>query len=221
MTRSLVTGANRGIGLEFCRRLAERGDDVIAACRTSSPELDALGERGVRVVTDIDVADDASVTRLAEAVTEPLDLLVNNAGILTREGLDDLDLDRVRRQFEVNTLGPLRVTGALLPRLGEGARVAILTSLMGSMADNGSGGYYGYRASKAAVNAAGVSLARDLEPRGVAVFLLHPGMVATEMTGGRGISTEESVRGLLARLDALGLAETGTFWHADGRELPW
>ena len=219
MANALVTGSNRGIGLELCRRLAARGDEVIATCRRASPELEALE---APVLAGVDVADDASVERLARELdgTE-LDLLVNNAGVLTREGLDDLDLDRVRRQLEINALGPLRVTHALLPNLTRGSKVVMITSLMGSMGDNGSGGYYGYRMSKAALNAAAVSLARDLEPRGIAVFALHPGMVATEMTGGRGIPAGESVDGLLERIDALTLADTGTFWHQDGRRLPW
>ncbi len=217
--RVLVTGANRGIGLEFARQLTARGDDVVATCRSSSHELDALG---VQVVDGIDVADDDSVARLAPALeSPPLDLLINNAGILVADTLDDLDMDALRKQFEVNSLGPLRVTRALLPRLRDGAKVAILTSLMGSMADNGSGRYYGYRMSKAAVNMAGVSLARDLAPRAMPVVLLHPGMVATEMTGGRGIEVDVSVRGLLARIDALTLDETGSFWHTDGRRLDW
>ncbi len=219
MSRVLVTGANRGSGLERCRQLAARGDEVVAACRKSTPELDALG---VPVLQGVDVADDDSVARLArELEGTELDLLVNNAGILTREGLDDLDLARIRRQFEVNSLGPLRVTRALERNLGDGAKVALITSLMGSISDNGSGGYYGYRMSKAALNAAGVSLAKDLARRGVTVLILHPGMVATEMTGGHGVSVEESATGLLERIDALGPEASGTFWHADGRELPW
>jgi NAD(P)-dependent dehydrogenase (short-subunit alcohol dehydrogenase family) len=135
--------------------------------------------------------------------------------------LDALDVEGMREQFEVNALGPLRVTAALLGSLGEGSKVAIITSRMGSVADNTSGKMYGYRMSKAAVNMAGVSLARDLAPRGIAVALLHPGMVATEMTGGRGISAEESVRGLLARVDGLTMETTGTFWHMNGEVLPW
>ena len=215
----LVTGANRGIGLEFVRQLAARGDTVHGACRKSSPELDGLG---VRVLEGVDVASDEQVASLAERLEGvDLDLLVNNAGILERGGLEDLEWESLRRQLEVNSLGPLRVTRALLPNLGPGSRVAILTSLMGSIADNGSGGYYGYRMSKAAVNAAGVSLARDLAPRSIPVFLLHPGMVATEMTGGRGIDVETSVTGLVERLDSLTPEESGTFWHTDGRELPW
>lgn len=219
MARILITGANRGIGLELARRYHARGDEVVATCRRTSDELDALG---VRVVPGVDVTDTASCARLAQEVGDaPIDVLVNNAGVLTADGLDDLDEDAVRRQFDVNALGPLRVTRALLDRLGDGAKVAIVTSLMGSMADNGSGGYYGYRMSKAAVNAAGKSMANDLAPRGVAVVLLHPGMVATRMTGGRGISVEESAAGLIARIDELDAERSGRFVHQDGRELPW
>lgn len=219
MPRILITGANRGIGLELARRFHERGDEVVATCRESSADLDALG---VRVVTGVDVADTAGCERLAEEVGEaPIDVLVNNAGVLTADGLVNMDESAVLRQFDVNALGPLRVTRALLDHLRDGAKVAIVTSLMGSIADNGSGGYYGYRMSKAAVNAAGKSLANDLAPRGVAVVLLHPGMVATRMTGGRGISVEESAAGLIARIDELGPERTGRFVHQDGRELPW
>lgn len=215
----LITGANRGIGLELCRQYLERGEDIIATCRKSTPELSALD---LRVIENVDVGSTSSVGRLAEELAEVrLDLLVNNAGILEADSLDSFDEDALRRQFEVNSLGPLRVTRALLPNLGKGTKVGIVTSLMGSMTDNGSGGYYGYRMSKAAVNAAGVSLARDLQERGIPVVLLHPGMVATEMTGGRGITAEESVRGLLARIDELGMERTGTFWHQDGRQLDW
>jgi len=219
VTTILITGANRGIGLELARQCVERGDDVVAACRRSSPELDALD---LRVVEGVDVATSEGVAKLAREVDGlHLDVLLNNSGILERGGLEDLDEDSLRRQFEVNSLGPLRVTRALLGNLGRGSKVGILTSLMGSMADNGSGSYYGYRMSKAAVNAAGVSLARDLASREIAVVLLHPGMVATEMTGRRGIAVEESVRGLLARLDELDLEASGSFRHADGRHLDW
>ena len=215
----LVTGASRGIGLELCRQLASRGDRVIAACRKASPDLQALG---CRIVEDVEVRDDASVGRLAATLgDERIDVLVNNAGVLSRESLGSLDFDAMRRQFEVNALAPLRVTQALLPKLGEGAKVVIITSRMGSVADNGSGGYYGYRMSKAAVNMAGKSLAEDLRPRGITVLLLHPGMVATDMTGRQGIPPAESAAMLIERMDSLGLPETGRFHHANGEPLPW
>jgi len=219
MSLFVVTGAGRGIGLELCRQLRGRGETVVAACRRVEPALAALGSE---VVDGVEVTDDAGIARLVAALAgRRVDVLVNNAGILARESLDDLDVDSIRRQFEVNALAPLRVTRALLPNLGEGSKVAILTSRMGSIADNGSGGYYGYRMSKAAVNMAGVSLARDLRGRGIAVLLLHPGMVATEMTGGSGIPVQESAANLIARIDSLGLEQSGTFHHADGQPLPW
>jgi NAD(P)-dependent dehydrogenase (short-subunit alcohol dehydrogenase family) len=220
MGTALVTGANRGIGLELCRQLKARGDQVIAVCRRSSKALDALG---IRVEAGIDVGDEAAVAALGKRIEgSKLDLLVNNAGILEGTTLDQLDFQSIRRQMEVNAFGPLRVTAALLPLLGEGSKIAIITSRMGSIGDNSSGSQYGYRMSKAAVNAAGVSLARDLRGRGVAVAIIHPGMVRTEMTGGHGIEPAESVRGILARIDALTLASSGSFWHATtGEVLPW
>jgi NAD(P)-dependent dehydrogenase (short-subunit alcohol dehydrogenase family) len=219
MKRALITGANKGIGLELTRQLLGRGVEVVATCRSSSTELDASG---AEVVTGVDVTDDDSVRKVVETLGDrSIDLLVNNAGLLTRESLDDLGFDRIRQQFEINSIGPLRVTHALLGNLGQGSLVAIVTSLMGSMTDNGSGGRYGYRMSKAAINSAGVSLSHDLRAQGIGVLLLHPGMVATEMTGRRGVPVKESVSGLLARIDAFTPKQSGTFWHADGRELPW
>lgn len=219
MSTHLITGANRGIGLEFCRQLAARGDEVIGACRVSTPELDALG---VRVETGADVADEAAVADLARRLKGVrLDLLVANAGILQRIGLDALDFDSIRRQFEVNAIGTLRTVEAFLGNLENGSKIGIVSSMMGSMGDNGSGGHYGYRMSKAALNAAAVSLAHDLRPRGIPVAILHPGLVDTRMTGNIGMSTEESVQGLLARLDGLNLENSGTFWHTDGRVVPW
>ena len=173
MKKVLVTGANRGIGLELCRQLAARGDEVTGVCRHSSDALRALD---VRVVEGVDVGSAESVTRLQEQLSgEHLDWLINNAGILSVESLDNLDFEAMERQFRINTLGPLRVTAALLPLLSSGACVGIITSRMGSIADNTSGGYYGYRMSKAAVNMAGMSLARDLADRGIAVTLLQWG----------------------------------------------
>jgi NAD(P)-dependent dehydrogenase (short-subunit alcohol dehydrogenase family) len=220
MTTALITGANRGIGLELTRQLAARGTKVIAACRTPSKDLQQLD---VRIEADVDVSDDAAVGRLAERLGDTsLDLVLLNAGILSHERIEALDFDAVRRQFEVNSLGPLRVLARVLPKLAEGAKVALITSRMGSIADNTSGGAYGYRMSKAALNAAGKSLAIDLAPRGISVVLLHPGFVRTEMTGGNGmIDAPEAATGILARLDALTAATSGQFLHMNGDPLPW
>ena len=217
---ALVTGANRGIGLELCRQLVERGDRVIAACRQVSNELQALN---VHVEEGVDVASGDSVSHLVRRLEgQPIDLLLNNAGILSRETVDDLNLDAVRIQFEVNAMGPLRVSHALLSQMGPGAKIGIVSSRMGSLADNTSGSRYGYRMSKAAVNMAGVSLAHDLRERGIAVAILHPGYVRTGMTGGNGfIDPPEAAAGLIARMNDLDLSNTGTFWHANGDILPW
>ncbi|MCP9900836.1 SDR family oxidoreductase [Cyanobium sp. Cruz CV13-4-11] len=221
MATVLITGANRGIGLEYCRQLQARGETVVAVCRTPSPELEALG---VRIEAGVDITSDAAIADLvARLGSLAIDGLILNAGLLERTSLDNLDLESLRRQFEVNAIAPLRLTKALLGHLPSGAKVILMTSRMGSIDDNGSGGAYGYRMSKVALNMAGKSLAIDLRPRGIAVALLHPGMVRTRMTGfsAQGISTEESVRGLLERIDALSLETSGSFWHANGQELPW
>jgi NAD(P)-dependent dehydrogenase (short-subunit alcohol dehydrogenase family) len=219
MANVLITGANRGIGLELTRQHSSRGDEVIAVCRRSGAELEALG---AEIVDGVDVDSDESVAGLAEKLRgRQIDRLVNNAGILERDSLEALDFEAAARQFRINAIGPLRVTSALRDNLGEGAKVFIITSRMGSVADNTSGGYYGYRMSKAAVNIAGKSLSVDLEPAGIGVFLLHPGYVATDMTGQHGIAARQAATGLIERMDALGMAETGSFWHQEGYELPW
>lgn len=215
----LVTGANRGIGLELCRQLAARGDHVIAACRSASEALQTLD---VRVIAGVDVSSDHSISALGNELGDTrLDWLINNAGILSAQGLSSLDFEAMELQYRINALGPLRVTAALLPNLSSGSKIGIVTSRMGSIDDNTSGGHYGYRMSKVAVNMAGMSLSRDLADDGIAVGLLHPGMVATDMTGGRGIPSEQAARGLIQRMDALSLSNTGSFWHAEGMQLPW
>ena len=219
MTTYLVTGANRGIGYELCQQLKALGENVIAVCRSTSEQLNSLG---VRVEAGTDLTSDESVADLAKRLQgTSIDVLVNNAGILQNNTLDDLDFDSIRQQFEVNSLGTLRVTHALLPNLSAGSKVAIITSRMGSIADNTSGSSYGYRMSKAALSMAGKSLSLDLKARQIAVAILHPGMVSTDMTGHNGISTNSAVQGLLARINELNLDSSGTFWHANGEVLPW
>ena len=220
MQQVLVTGANRGIGLELCRQLKEQGHEVTAVCRNSS---DALDELNIQVMDQCDVADQASVSQLAQKLgSQRYDMIINNAGILTRNALGDIDYSSVMQQFQVNAMAPLMVTEALLEHLKPAAKVAIVTSRMGSMSDNDSGGHYGYRMSKAAVNMAGTSLAVDLKPKGIAVGLLHPGYVKTDMTGGQGyVDTAHAAAGLLTRMNELNLENSGTFWHADGERIPW
>jgi len=219
MATYVITGASRGIGLEYCRQLQSRGEEVIAVCRSTSEELAALG---VRVESDIDVASDEAVADLVRRLQgDRIDVLINNAGIIKSDSLSSPNFDHIRQQFEVNALGALRVTRALLPLLHEGSKIVMMTSRMGSIEDNTSGGYYGYRMSKAAMSMAGKSLANDLRDRDIAVAILHPGMVSTRMTNFSGISTEESVKNLIQRIDELSLENTGTFWHAKGEVLAW
>lgn len=220
MALSIVTGANRGIGLALCRVLAQRGANVLAACRTSSPELAKLG---LEVVEGADVTDDAGIARLQAAVGKrEIELLINNAGVMEQTPLETFSVEAIRRQFEINALGPLRVTAALRKHLTKGAKVGLITSRMGSIDDNSSGGYYGYRMSKAALNMAGKSLAVDLKSADVAIAILHPGMVKTDMVRGHGqVEPDDAARGLLARLDELTPETSGGFWHANGERLPW
>ena len=219
-SRVLITGANRGIGLALARHYHAQGWLVVGVCRTGSPEL---GEIAEQVIEGVDVTRAEDVARLAEAVRgQRLELLINNAGLLHDESLGSLDFAAIQRQMEVNAYGPLRVTEALLDNLGPGSKVANVTSRMGSIADNDSGGRYGYRASKAALNAFGKSLAIDLKPKGIAVALLHPGYVQTRMVNFGGlISPEEAAAGIAARIAELTLETSGGFWHSNGEALPW
>ena len=216
----VITGANRGIGLAMAQAWCARGDTVLATCRQHSA---ALLESGAKVIDGVDVRTADGVMNLQNALGEtPVDVLYNNAGIMCSETVDAMDFDAIRDQFEANTLGPLRVTMALLDNLHAGSKVGLMTSRMGSMADNTSGAKYGYRASKAALNAVGKSLAVDLAARSIAVAILHPGWVQTDMTRQSGnLTVEEAASDLIARMDALTLENSGTFWHSDGSVLPW
>ena len=221
MSTYLVTGANRGIGLEYCRQLKSRGERVLAVCRSASDELKNLG---ISVETDVDITSDEQIADLVKRLDgQTIDVLINNAGILERVSLEHLDTNSIRRQFEVNALGPLRLTRALLTNLKQGSKVIMMTSRMGSIEDNTSGGSYGYRMSKVALSMAGKSLSVDLKSQGIAVAILHPGLVKTRMTGftDSGITPKQAVQGLLARIDELNLENTGTFWHSNGEILPW
>jgi short-subunit dehydrogenase len=221
MSTYLITGANRGIGLEYCRQLKERGNNVIAVCRTASEELKNLD---VSIETGVDITSDTDVLSLIKRLEhQPIDVLINNAGILERVSLESLDVNSIHRQFEVNAVAPLRLTRAILPKLRTGAKIIMMTSRMGSIEDNTTGGSYGYRMSKVALSMAGKSLSQDLKSRNIAVAILHPGLVKTQMTNFNqsGITPEESVRGLIARIDELNLENTGTFWHSNGEILPW
>ncbi len=220
----VIIGANRGIGLEIVRQLRTRGDTVVATCRQTHPDLDATG---AEIVEDVDVTRHETLRALERHLQgRSVDWLMVVAGVMRIQRLGELDagaVDDIRLQFESNALGPLMAVEALAPLLDDGGKIGIVTSRMGSIADNTSGNSYGYRMSKAAVNMAGVSLAEDLRPRGISVALLHPGYVRTDMTSHNGhIDADESARGLIARMDELDLQRTGRFWHAvSGDQLPW
>lgn len=216
----VITGANRGIGLALTKGFLGRKATVYAACRNSSDELN---KSGAKIVKAVDVSKPETLRDSLTSLSDvKIDLLVNNAGVLGRESLDDWDPNTIDYQYRVNALGPLLVTQALLPNLNNGAKIAMITSRMGSMEDNSSGGYYGYRMSKAALNAAGVSLARDLAPKNIAVGLFHPGFVQTEMVNGSGdIDTETCAQRLMARIDELTIDNAGRFIHSNGEVLPW
>lgn len=222
MATWIVTGANRGIGLEIVRQVAARGDEVFAACRSASKELQAVG-KNVQVVSGVDVTSPnaADVIRAALGAKD-IDVLLHNAGILLPGGLESLDVDVIRKQLEVNSIAPIRITKGLVDKLVSGSKVAVVSSRAGSIADNGSGGLYGYRMSKAALNMGATSLCRDLAPKGVLVAVLHPGFIRTDMTGGNGNDDPPvAAKGLIARIDELNAERNGRFFHANGEELPW
>lgn len=223
MSRWLVTGANRGIGRELVRQLGARGDAVVAVVRNPDslapgPGLEVLG---------CDVADGAAVARLATALGDgALDVVVNNAGIWPDEGqaLGRLDFAQLERSLAVNALAPLRVTEALLPHLrrGRGKKVAHISSGLASIADNTSGGWYGYRMAKAALNMAARTLARDLADEGIHVAVIDPGWVQTDMGGpGAPTAVADSARGILAQIDRLDARTSGGFLHWQGGTTPW
>jgi len=217
----LITGANRGIGLELVRQLKNRGEDVIATCRSASTELNSLS---VRVETNVDITSGDSVIKLRENLKDTrVDVLIQNAGIAEFNSLSNLDPQSIIHQFEVNALSPLCCVQTMLSKLSKSAKIALISSRMGSIEDNTSGGSYGYRMSKVALCMAGKSLSVDLKPKGIPVAILHPGLVSTRMTEftSNGIQPKESVKGLIQRIDDLTLENSGTFWHANGEILPW
>ena len=221
MSTYLITGANRGIGLEVARQLKERGEDVIATCRSTSPELNALS---VRVEAGVDITSGDSVINLREKLNDTkVDVLIQNAGIAEFNSLSNLDPQSIMHQFEVNALSPLCFVQTMLSQLSQSAKIALISSRMGSIDDNTSGGSYGYRMSKVALCMAGKSLSVDLKSKDISVAIIHPGLVSTRMTGftSSGIQPKESAKGIIQRIDELTIDNTGTFWHANGEILPW
>ena len=223
MANILITGANRGIGFELTKHYSLQGHSVTAICRESNDELEELADQ---VISGIDLtaskAIEAVVGLTEQLLDGPLDLLINNAGVFTNETLSDLEIDRIRLQFEINAIIPLQLAAGLSELMVSGSKIANITSRMGSIEDNGSGSYYGYRASKAALNAFAKSLAIDLRPKGIAIAQIHPGFVQTRMVDFQGdVSPAEAAANIAARIEALNLDTSGSFWHANGQVLPW
>ncbi len=221
MSTYLITGSNRGIGLELCKQIHNRGDEVIAICRRASPELINLG---VRIEDNIDISSEEAITNLAKKLSGiNLDCIINNAGIYEFNSLEDFQKKSILRQFEINALSPIFMTQSLKHLLKRSSKVAFITSRMGSIGDNSSGSSYGYRMSKVALSMGAKSLSLDLLKEEIYVAILHPGLVSTRMTGftRNGITTEESANGILKRIDSLNKNNSGTFWHANGQVLPW
>lgn len=228
MTTFLITGANRGIGLELTRQAAARGDRVLACCRSpqSALELQALETETPSLrVLPLDVTSDGSVRSLVRQLEgETLDVVINNAGFMSEhQSRDDMDYDAWTKSFEVNTISPFRVSTALLPFLKQSAqpKVITITSQMG-MLSRESTGAYAYRSSKAAANKVTQVMALELKPDGIIVCPVHPGWVRTDMGGpSASIRVEESARGILALIDGLTLEQSGQFFQYDGQKLAW
>jgi NAD(P)-dependent dehydrogenase (short-subunit alcohol dehydrogenase family) len=227
----LVTGANRGLGLEFARQYAANGWQVFAACRAPGSARDlqkiAKANEGRVHLLAMDVSDTTSVRAAAGALGgEAIDLLVNNAGIggPRDERLGRLDYSAWERVLDVNTLGPMRVVEAFLENVAKsrGKKIVTITSGMGSIGDNTSGGSYAYRTSKAAVNMVTKSLSVDLAPRGIICIVMSPGWVRTDMGGPRGTLTpEESVKAMREVIAGLKPGDTGKFFNYNGKNYPW
>jgi NAD(P)-dependent dehydrogenase (short-subunit alcohol dehydrogenase family) len=228
--RYVITGANRGLGLEFVRQLLSRGDSIDAGVRSPGDARhlqEIAGTAGGRFrVHALDISEPKSVETFAAAVGhEPLDVLINNAGVYGKQGpLTGLDYESMADTFAINTLGPLRLTAALLPALRRGSarRVVHISSLMGSIAENSGGGSYGYRISKAALNMAMRNMHLELRGEGFITIAMHPGWVQTDMGGAQApLRPEESVRGMINVIDGLKAEDGGRFLSYEGQEIPW
>jgi NAD(P)-dependent dehydrogenase (short-subunit alcohol dehydrogenase family) len=224
---TVVIGADKGIGLEIVKALAARKEpNVLAVCLGDG--VDAA-PHAARVIGHVNVTSAPDVARMAAAIGEispRIDLLLHVSGIMSMDTLGALDYEQAKREFDINALGPLRTVEACLGFMKEGSKVGIVTSRVGSLSDNSSGGQYAYRLSKAAANMAGLNLHHDLSKRGIAVRMLHPGMVKTDLVKiypgeYNYITPAQAAQGLIARMDELTLAESGQFRHGNGELLSW
>lgn len=230
MNTVLVTGANRGIGFELARQYAADGWQVLAACRSpgTAQALQQLARDtpGKLSLVEIEVTDAHSIKRSAEGDRGPIDVLINCAGVIGRpeQSTGSIDYEDFRHVLDVNVLGPARVTEAFAGRVAQSSRrtIVTITSGMGSLADNTSGGYVPYRTSKAAVNMVMRCAAIDLARRGIVCIVINPGWVKTDMGGaGATLTPEKSVTAMRRVIDKLGPRDSGKFFNYDGREYPW
>lgn len=231
MKTVLITGANRGLGLEFCRQYIRDDWRVIATCRypDNAIDLNSLARQYADLhVHALDVTDFSQIDALSQTLTnESIDVLINNAGIYADEqgvGLGQLNYQSWEKSFLINTLAAVKMTEAFLPQVQKSKQklIVAISSLMGSMADNVSGGSLSYRSSKAALNAAMKSLSIELCPHSIGVLILHPGWVKTDMGGKNAlINAEESVAGMRQQIDIFNLQKTGRFLNYEGVQLPW
>jgi NAD(P)-dependent dehydrogenase (short-subunit alcohol dehydrogenase family) len=224
---TVVIGADKGIGLEIVKALAAREEpNVLAVCLGEGADA---APYAARVIGHVNVVSAQDVGHMAAAIAEMfprIDTLLHVSGIMSMDTLGELDYEQAKREFDINALGPLRTVEACLPLLQEGSKVGIVTSRVGSLNDNSSGGQYAYRLSKAAANMAGLNLHHDLSKRGVAVRMLHPGMVKTDLVKiypgeYNYITPAQAAVGLIARMDELTLDASGQFRHGNGDLLPW
>ncbi|MAX66609.1 MAG: SDR family oxidoreductase [Bacteriovoracaceae bacterium] len=216
----VIFGGNRGIGLELVKQYLTQENNIVVICRHSSKELESLG---VKVISGKDVTDDAAMAKINEELDiDKIDVFIHNAGVLVPDSFPEIDLEVMRKSFEINTLGPLKTILALKDKFKAGSKIGILSSRVGSIADNSSSNNYAYRVSKTAVNMLGTCLALDFKKSKVALALLHPGYVKTEMTAGQGfIEADEAAVGLKEQMDQLSMENTGLFVHSNGEKLPW
>ncbi|QNO27216.1 SDR family oxidoreductase [Sphingopyxis sp. OPL5] len=226
MTTALVVGADKGIAWNIAKQLADRGDTVYAAIMGESTDFE---DASVTILPKVDVTSGDAVSGMVKTLQESgvkVDVLYHIAGVMTLDELGKIDYDRLNWEFQINTVGPLRTIEASLPLLQEGSKVGIVTSRVGSLGDNSSGGQYSYRLSKAAANMVGLNLHHDLKKQGIAVRMLHPGMVKTDLVKDypgdyNYISPAEAATGLIARMDELTLETAGDFRHSNGQALIW
>lgn len=228
----LITGASRGIGLEFVRQYAENGWRVFACSRNpdSAVELQRLADRyqGSVSLHTLDVGNSGQIHQLASSLSnQPLDLLINNAGIYLNDHVGDghkFDEQSLLESFRINSISPLIIADTFKENIAKSGlrKIINITSKMGSLSDNTSGGSYAYRSSKTALNMLTKSLAIDLAPQGIAAIVMHPGWVQTDMGGPNALITvEQSVTGMRQVIERITLKDSGKFYGYDGKEIPW